>query len=868
MGLMRTVLAALVVVAAGAAQDDERAYGFLDEHCLGCHSGRSPEGALSLERLEVEFGDDAAAGVWARLADRVERLEMPPPGEGRGPSADERHAFVTWIRDQLVARDPVGGAGPRRLARREYEATISDLFGMSYSLPESFPHDHSPHGFDNVASDLRASFPLVREVLEQATAIADRLFPPQRADVALESRTLVVAPAELEQPARLDDDLGRVRLTLFQNLVAAACAWPSRFDAPTSGRYRVTVEASAFMTAQAHVREAGTTRRLGLFARPSDDATITTLDGLRPLAELLVEGTDPQQLSADVVLYAGETVAFAWVDSPVYSVPGRHDLHRDVLVKRLEESPEFLAAWTAIGYEDRGTDGNIPVNDYYREFMALAESLPTGTRLQQRVLDMARREVLREAQGVRVLNVMRVEFTRFGPALDIHGVVIEGPLERIDDVDVLAAKRAAAALIGDRTDLDNDATLVAVVERFLPRAFRRPLEAATRDEYLALGRRAMEAGGRLEDGLHAVVRTALTSPRFLFRGLSGRQLDEHDLAARLSYFLTGGPPDDTLRSLAERGTLRPALGEQARRLLASPQSARFIDAFTAGWLGTERLHHIMPDGRLFDVERRDIDAMADEARAFFSTVLADDLPAITLIDPDFTFMNEGLARRVYGVGGVSGDDLQRVEVPRGGRIGGVLGMAAVMMATANGVDTQPVLRGVWVLDAVLGDRPGAPPEDVPALGSDTSGAVDVREQLARHRAATRCASCHTRIDPLGHVLENFDPVGRWRTHYPQLVTLDDGTTRVEPGAAVVARVTLADGTEIADVCDLKRYLVEHDERFVRALTGKLLTFATGRTMTHGDERVIADLVERVSVRDGGLRELIGEAVLSEVFATR
>lgn len=868
MGLTGVLLAASLVAAAAVPGDDDGAWAFLDRHCLDCHGGALPEADLSLERLGDDLADEATAAAWTRVVERVDRREMPPHDARELPDDAAREAFVALVRERLAAHHPVGGAGPRRLTRREYRTTIEDLFGLEHELSAAFPDDARAHGFDGVGQRVSTSF--LAACLDEATLVADRLFPP---DVVAADPvpTRVEASADgFEFPARLDNDPGRVRLALSQDLVVSSCAWPVRFEARESGRYRVTVEASAFVSERAHDAWVGPTRRLGLFARRADGPTVVRRATLRPLAELVVRGAQPREVSSDVVLYAGETVAVAWVDGPVRSLPGRFDVDPAALVRRLETSPEFLAAWAAVGYELRGGEGNAPVERYHDDFAALAASLPTGTRRAARLLDAVRAAPLYPAQAVRFTNLMRVEYTRHGPALDVHRLVVEGPFERVDDERTAAARAAAAALVGDIDGRSPDAVLVDVVDRLLPRAFRRPLDDATRAGYLRLGRNALAERGRLADGLRAVVRATLTSPRLLLRGTSGPRLDDHDLATRLAYFLTGGPPDAPLRADADAGRLAQpdVLAAHAERLLDGPDLPRFVDAFTSQWLGTDRLDEIMPDARLFDVRRADVASMRAELHALFTTVLVDDLPVETLLDPGFTFVDEALASRVYGIDGVVGPELRRVEIPRGGAHGGLLGMAATMMATANGVDTQPVLRGVWLLDAVLGDPPPPPPDDVPALGSNTSGAVDVREQLARHRADARCAACHARIDPFGHVLEAFDPVGRLRTHYPRIVTTEAGGAHVVDGVAVATAVVLPDGTEVADVAGLKAWLVAHGERFATCLAGKLLTFATGREPTHGDRRVLERLVRRVRSDGGGLRGLVVELVASEVFAAR
>ena len=191
-----------------------------------------------------------------------------------------------------------------------------------------------------------------------------------------------------------------------------------------------------------------------------------------------------------------------------------------------------------------------------------------------------------------------------------------------------------------------------------------------------------------------------------------------------------------------------------------------------------------------------------------------------------------------------------------------------MMATANGVDTQPVLRGVWLLENVFGESPPPPPSGVPAIEPDTSGATSIRELLSRHQADATCAACHRRIDPLGFALENFDPVGRWRTHYPVYEKQKNGKLVTRNGPKVDAKGTLPDGTQIRGVSGLKKYLVDNIDQFSSCLAEKLLVYGTGRPMNYADRQVVKRLVADVTKQGNGFRHLIIAIVLSESFRTK
>ncbi|MFT5124532.1 MAG: hypothetical protein ACI97B_003167 [Verrucomicrobiales bacterium] len=370
------------------------------------------------------------------------------------------------------------------------------------------------------------------------------------------------------------------------------------------------------------------------------------------------------------------------------------------------------------------------------------------------------------------------------------------------------------------------------------------------DGYLGLYEHHVGAGRSKSEAMHLVVRNALISPRFRYRTMEDGPLDDVDLGIRLAYFLTGGPPDSALQAKVDSGSLNKpgVLRSQAEKLLPAKPGAALIRNFTGQWLDTRLLPDIMPDPK-FKFILKDELAARDEVEYFFAEMLRENRPMTDFIDPNFTWTTSRMAKNIYGMKGVKGtkgDGIQRVTFPRGGRYGGVLGQSAVMMATANGVDTQPVLRGVWVLENILGMATPPPPKAVPALTPDTVGALTPRDLLAAHTTESSCAGCHRKIDPVGFVLENFDPVGRWRDEWPGIhVPID-------------AASTLPDGTEINDIIDL----------FSECLAEHLMTYATGRVPNYSERKEIAEIVARNHESGNGLRDLVLGLIESETFRTK
>jgi hypothetical protein len=409
-----------------------------------------------------------------------------------------------------------------------------------------------------------------------------------------------------------------------------------------------------------------------------------------------------------------------------------------------------------------------------------------------------------------------------------------------------------------------------VLAAFLTRAFRRPATAAEIASYLALVQRRLKAGDPVEKALRTAEQAALCSPEFLFLGGPPGPLDDWHLAARLASFLWDSLPDDELLALARRGKLRdPAvLRAQVDRLLDDPKARRFVEHFLDEWLDLREIDATTPDATLypeFDPALRD--AMLAETRAFFTTLLADDLPVKMLVDADFAFLNQRLARHYCfepASGPIHGAALRRVALPAGSPRGGLLGQASVLKVTANGTVTSPVKRGAWVLRELLDDPPEPPPPDIPAVDADVRGAVSIREQLARHAADASCAACHAAIDPPGFALENFDVIGGWRER-ERILPADAPAGTVAEGAPVDASGTLADGRRFESFLEFRQLLAADPERLARALARQLVVYATGADVTAADRAALDALVARAAAHAYGVRSLVHEVVASPLF---
>jgi hypothetical protein len=408
-----------------------------------------------------------------------------------------------------------------------------------------------------------------------------------------------------------------------------------------------------------------------------------------------------------------------------------------------------------------------------------------------------------------------------------------------------------------------------ILQGFLPRAFRRPIDAGDPDIYLDLFRNAVKRGESFDDSILYALRAVLLSPQFLFRTepanttAKARLLDDYSLASRLSYFLWGSMPDGLLFALADEGKLHDpeVLRGQVARMLRNQKSADFAQSFVDQWLRIRDLGQAFePDPKLFP-EWSDSELQGDirnQPVLFFREILANDLPILDLIDSKWTIATRKLQRVLYKTSikparPNNQEQPQRIELPEGSHRGGLLGMSAVLMISSHPHRTSPVLRGKWVLETMLGTPPPPPPPDVPKLDESASAvsASSLRDRLAQHRANPTCASCHNRIDPLGFALENFDVLGRWRTE--------------DAGQPIDATGKLPDGTEFDGPDQLKAALMQKKDVFVRNFVRKTLGYALGRGLTFQDSCTVDAIVAEVERNNYRAQALINAVVMSAPF---
>ena len=462
-----------------------------------------------------------------------------------------------------------------------------------------------------------------------------------------------------------------------------------------------------------------------------------------------------------------------------------------------------------------------------------------------------------------------------GPGLHVHWMEVEGPLPETWPTE--SYRRVFGEVDPQGGNL---ADAEKLLRELLPRAFRRPVAEGEEKPFVELVASSMESGQPFDASLRAGIKAVLASPKFLYFREPTGQLDDYALASRLSYFLWSTMPDETLFTLAQSGELHKpeVLRAQVERMLQHPNANAFTENFTGQWLSLREINATTPDKALYpEFEELLLWSSERETHLFFDELLRENLSVRNFVDSEFAILNGRLAKH-YDIPDVYGVAFRKVELKPEYHRGGVLTHASVLKVTANGTSTSPVVRGVWVLDRMMGRSVPPPPPNVPAVEPDIRGATTIREQLAKHQATENCAGCHAKIDPPGFALENYDVIGGWREQYRIVAERKDWVeNRIGPlakylaayqyglGRPVEAGDTLLDGRRFADLADFKQLLLAHPEQIARCVTEKLVTYATGHPVGFSDHASVDRIVAEAKSSDYGLRSLIHAVVASELF---
>ena len=447
---------------------------------------------------------------------------------------------------------------------------------------------------------------------------------------------------------------------------------------------------------------------------------------------------------------------------------------------------------------------------------------------------------------------------------NLYSVTITGPFNPTGPGDTPSRRRIFTCHPTDSSE--EPACAEEILLNLSRRAYRRPTTDTDLSTLLSFYRQG-RATGTFETGIEMALRRMLVSPEFLFRierdpeNISSDAayfISDIELASRLSFLLWSSIPDDELLDIASRKSLRDPeiLEQQVRRMLNDPRAEALVTNFAAQWLYLRNLPAVSPDFIAFpDFDETLRRSLRQETNLFFKSIIREDRSVLDLLNADYTFLNERLAKH-YGISNIYGSHFRRVNLPQDSARGGLLGQGSILAVTSYATRTSPVVRGKWILENLLGTPPPPPPVNVPPLSEEASDAVlSMRERMVEHRRNPVCAACHAIMDPIGLSLENFDAIGRWRDRTEGFESLD-------------VAGSFPDGTTFDGAAGLKRNLLSRSDQFVRTLAEKLLIYGLGRAVEHYDMPAVRAIEREAADKNYRFSELILGVVRSTPFQMR
>lgn len=811
---------------------------FLEENCYFCHSAKKQSGGFDLTTLTGAESISKEREKWEVVLQKLQTGEMPPKEMPR-PEAKELKGVIGWIEgefdrvDRGVKPDP-GRVTARRLNRAEYNNTIHDLLGVDVKPADDFPQDDSGYGFDNIGDVLSLSPVLMEKYLASAEKVArTALFGPEELKPTLARFQL---PARKIKPNKMAlKDYDQTGLSLPNALHVT-----HRF--PVDGEYLFKI----------------------------------FLGGNRP------KGSEPITIALWIDGKQISTFKFDPESSATFSVD-QQELGGQVvqLRSKIAAGEHWVAASILNLYEGLPARYDGP-NPSKIVLPPPAEFKPRPGLPPERVAEFKKRFEERQAEALKL------------PANEgkVNSLEIGGPYEQVKGPSQESLKKIYTC---GHFDGKHDANCsLKIVRNLARRAYRRPVTKTEVEQLAGLVALAQKRGDSFEEGLSLAIQGMLVSPHFLFRierdarpmraanlkpsgapaGAPANSLvsaqgatatppqeiyaiNDYELASRLSYFLWSSMPDDELLRAAEQGALRKpeALSAQVRRMLQDPKSNSLVENFGGQWLELRKLESVKPDREKFpDYEEYLKMSMRRETELFFQYIIREDRSLVDFIDGDYSFLNERLAN-FYKIPGVKGPEFRKVALPAETHRGGILTQAAILTVSSYTTRTSPVLRGKWILENILNAPPPPPPADVPNLDEAKVGSTaSLRQQLEEHRKNPTCASCHSRMDPLGFGLENFDAIGAWRTQ--------DGKFPIDSTG------TLPDGRTFQGPAELKSIVKADRDAFTQCMTEKLMTYALGRGLERFDKATVRKIAKDVAAKDYRFSSLVLEIVNSLPFQKR
>lgn len=825
----------------------------LKKSCVQCHGPDHVEGNVRIDTLNPDLANGPDAHWWLEIQAVLSNGEMPPP-DANELSDKDRSGIVDWLADEIqraskVRRATGGHSSFRRMTQYEYNYALEDLLGVSWNFAKDLPPEsHSDDGFQNSSELLHMSVGQLESYREIAlTALrrvtvkgdrppvihwgvsmkeaADREWPKQQQQLDKVKEQFKDDPAKLQQEvARLTASFrqphGRPYYREISTGRTARAEWGYN---GAKYAFRPTADEPKFPETFDHVAVIPSGSHQELTVELGD--TIPNEGIMRVRVRASKEATEESRIPSLQLEFGFQA-----------SNEGRAEIRvstSDTPITATADAPQIYEWKVPLGeiyprnaFRGESKMGDLPSPSEYIRF--INSSVPQGG----------------------------------------HGAI------QIDYVEVLAPYYEAwpppshrRIFFDSQHRHDESVYAKEVLTEFMTRAWRRKLNDAEVQQKLNLFHSIRGQCDSLEDAMLEVLATVLSSPKFLYvvredfadsepsaASRSPKRLSPDELATRLSLFLWCSIPDDTLRMKASRGELADAasLLQEVDRMLKDPRAERFTRQFVHQWLDLQLLDFLT----LKNADPLLKESMQAEPIEFFHEVLRNNESVLNFIHADYMLADERLAVHC-GIPEVRGNSFRRVTLYDNSHRGGLLTQSGLMAMNSNGTDSHPLKRGVWLLRCVLNDPPPPPPAAVPVidLADPEIAKMTLKQRIENHRNQAACFSCHSKIDPWGIALENFDALGRWRDNVN--------------GSPVDASSLLFNQQELKGTDGLKRFLLQNrQDQFVRAMVHKLATFALGRPLTFSDHADIENITANVRRQDDGLATMLHFLVASELFQTK
>lgn len=893
----RTLFVAVVVtssIARGTDADVRHAVlpkehrGLLEKYCQDCHGPEKQKGKFRLDDLSFSVTDIETADRWQKVMGALNSGDMPPEDETPLPN-DAKTDLLDDLANVMVAArkglaDQNGSITMRRLNRREYKNTLRELLGVETNVTD-LPPDTGAGSFDTVGSNLFMSanqfeqyMDIGKEALEEAFAwqlaakeeltwryeteeISDKVakFLEWQIDAQDRARNWAEAVEKAAAKPENAEIVAKIRAESKNDDIFRR-SWAKIAGAPSPESFGFETKENNADKANSALRAYHMPYHKYYLSQPAIDTGMY----------LAIPTEHPAVLENGAVSFL---VPWKW---PVgnYIVRFRAALTGDGTPDRRfiefgvnPRSSQALSSHEITGTMDSPQVVEIPFHFTRENFprenrtLYLREKGTADHYLQTRRLANAGRE----ANGVGRTFALWIDWVE---------------IERVPDTSDSPPPGIAALklpLYEEAPAPERDAVKRGL-ERFATTAFRgRKPSAKYVDGLMRAYDSRIEAGDRPVAALQQALSVVLSSPMFLYiaepnADAKPRPLSPEELAARLSYFLWGAPPDGELLDVAQSGGLEKAeaLHAQVERLLDDPRSKDLVHSFTYQWLGLDRLDFFEVD--LAKHPRFDNSTKAAAREEIYETLgyLFHENGSIrNLLKSDYAVLNATMAE-YYEIRGVRGDEFRKVTLPQNSPRGGLLGMAAVCLMGGNGDETNPVERGAWVLRKLLNDPPPPAPANVPQIARLAGQVLTTQERLSMHQEEAQCASCHRKMDPIGLGLENFDAVGAWRTENTFVVKDEEGapvagkekTWTIDPAGA------LHKGPKFGSYYELRDILASREDDFAQGVSTALAEYALGRPIGFSDEEFIKSVVAQAKEKDFAIREFVHAIVSSQQFHTK